>query len=255
MNYERIILNGLLESPGALQQYFDDEASRAESDHISRGRFIENLKRSAKYLQSDFQRGQENFLKNADPETGEKEILPIEYLHLFSTEQGPVFATEKQLAALLIAVWKISEAANIEQPKNKPRLPAIEQPAKQRPPVEAALKLIDFLSGLNPQKEKIMQGEDFDRLKEYTTYLIEHEAVPPNIKPIPQINISNGHIRYTYYRIHKEIYTTRHIKQCFILFLHTVFSQFGGTEESTTKTKFSTPPKSYDADVNAGKNK
>jgi len=93
-----------------------------------------------------------------------------------------------------------------------------------------------------------MEDVDFERLIEYTEYLIKNDALPNSVKAIPHINISNEFIRYTFYLIHKRIYGTNRIKPIFIDFLQTVFTQFKNTNYSTTKTKFSVKPPQYDTD-------
>jgi len=106
-----------------------------------------------------------------------------------------------------------------------------------------------FLNFYNIHQKKIMSQSNFELLMRYTNYLIEHESLNDNIQPIPQIEISNEFLRYTFYLIHKELFGTKRIKQIFIDFLHAVFSQFKNIEKSTTKTKFSVSPKSYDKDI------
>lgn len=115
--------------------------------------------------------------------------------------------------------------------------------------VQAALTSIKWLSGVNPQKQKIMSENEFKRLKDYTEHLIRQEAIPDNIQPIQQTNISNEHIRYTFYLIHKDLYTTTRKRHYFIDFLHTVFAQFQHTQKDTTWRKFSNAPKSYQKDA------
>lgn len=104
------------------------------------------------------------------------------------------------------------------------------------------------LSGLNPSKQAIISRVDFERLITYTDYLVFNNTLPAEISTIAQTGISNEHVRYTFYRLHKELFGTRQIRPAFIDFLHAVFTQFSGTAKTTTKSKFSTPPKSYEND-------
>jgi hypothetical protein len=105
--------------------------------------------------------------------------------------------------------------------------------------------------GLIEANEKIMTDIEFTRLINYTNYLIETGLVPEKIKIIPQINISADYIRYTFYTIHKALYGTQKININWISFLKAVFLQFQNSEWQTLKTKFSTKPVLYDADLKA----
>lgn len=112
-----------------------------------------------------------------------------------------------------------------------------------------ATELLNFMSGVNIHNVKIMADKDFARLLRYTHELIEFDKVPPGIIQIPQINISNIMIRYTYYLIHRAIHGTTRIKDVYIDFLHDVFFQFMDVQKSTTKTKFSVKPNYYESDL------
>lgn len=114
---------------------------------------------------------------------------------------------------------------------------------------KVAEKYLAYLQGNNLQKSKIMQGNEYDRLLEYTFHLIEFETLPESIKKISQLNIPSGYIRYTYYLIHKELYTTKAIKNQWIDFLQQVFVEFKDTDWQTIKTKFSTKPSLYETDI------
>lgn len=104
------------------------------------------------------------------------------------------------------------------------------------------------LSGLNPSNQAIMSRVDFDRLLTYTDHLVLTNTLPDEILPIAQTGISNEHIRFTFYQLHKQLFGTRKKRPTFIDFIHTVFAQFNGTAKTTTNSKFSTPPKSYKND-------
>jgi hypothetical protein len=97
--------------------------------------------------------------------------------------------------------------------------------------------------------EKIMPDEDFARLTTYICTLIDTETVPPNIQPISQTGTTSEYLRYTFYLIHKELYTTRPIRPEWIDLLHAVFIQFRDVEKATTRKKFSTVPTHYDTDI------
>jgi len=115
---------------------------------------------------------------------------------------------------------------------------------------KVAKEILNYLSGRNIQQEKIMSDQDFNKMINYTFHLIETDDIPPEIKRIPQIGVSNELLRYTYYLIHKSLYGTRRIHSTWITFLHSVFGQFSNTKTETTRTKFSKKPPMYQADMN-----
>lgn len=112
-----------------------------------------------------------------------------------------------------------------------------------------AQEFLKHFNGYNVSNEKIMTAVDFNHLMEYTYYLIEHEEIPTDIIQIPQIRLSTGHIRYTFYLMHRSFYGTKEIKPSWISFLKEVFSQFDIQEWGTLKTKFSVKPAKYDHDL------
>lgn len=135
------------------------------------------------------------------------------------------------------------EAARLKNPLSKKNKATIEQQKQY------AKEHLAFMSGYNIKNEKIMPDADFNRMMEYTYFLIEKEKLPPNIKVIHKTGFASNAIRYTFYKIHEYLYGTQSIKQIWINFLHAVFLQFNGTTLSTTKVKFSEKPKSYEGDL------
>ena len=114
---------------------------------------------------------------------------------------------------------------------------------------KVAKEMLNFMSGMNIQQEKIMSAENFSRMINYTFHLIETDDIPADIKKIPQISVSNEFVRYTYYCIHKALYGTHRIHPSWIEFLHAVFTQFSNTSPNTTRTKFSKKPPMYESDM------
>ena len=112
-----------------------------------------------------------------------------------------------------------------------------------------AQEFLKHFEGYNISNEKIMTAGDYNHLLEYTYYLIEHEETPNGIIQIPQIRLSTGHIRYTFYLMHRSFYGTKEIKSSWISFLKAVFSQFDIQEWGTLKTKFSVKPAKYEHDL------
>lgn len=114
--------------------------------------------------------------------------------------------------------------------------------------IKIALKHIDWLSGVNYLKHKIMPEDQFKRLCSYVEHLIKHGEVPPNIEKLSHTSAGSDNIRYTFHRMHKELYTTKRIRIYFLDFLLAVFSEYNDTEKSTLKSKFSKKPQYWGDD-------
>ncbi len=170
-----------------------------------------------------------------------KESIPAIY-HKWLIQQKEMYQQNAN------AVFASEE--NAKRKAEKAKAPVIK---KDRITIEQqklyAQQQLAFLGGYNIKNEKIMPDNDFRRLLDYTGYLIENDRLPKQITPIKQIGFASNAIRYTYYKIHEYLYGTQSIRQNWIDFLHQVFVQFKNTSKSTTKTKFSEKPKSYDADL------
>ncbi|MFA6924389.1 MAG: hypothetical protein WC223_09070 [Bacteroidales bacterium] len=113
---------------------------------------------------------------------------------------------------------------------------------------EIAKEFLLCLNGNNFLKQKIMSDKDFERLMEYTYYLIEYESLPKEINPLPHINISVEFIRKTYEQLHKRIYGKKK-RQYWIDFLHEVFIQFESWDKETTNKNFATYRGQYEEDL------
>ncbi|MFZ4740349.1 MAG: hypothetical protein ACOYLE_04215 [Bacteroidales bacterium] len=112
-----------------------------------------------------------------------------------------------------------------------------------------AQEFLKHFSGHNVYQQKIMTDTDYNRMIEYTFYLVEHEKLPANIEQIPKIQLSAIHIRYTYYLMHQTFYGTNEIKPVWIDFLQNVFFQLANQDWQTIKTKFSVKPDNYNQDM------
>ena len=113
---------------------------------------------------------------------------------------------------------------------------------------EMAKEFLKFFNGNNFLKQKIMSDKDFERLMEYTYYLIEYESLPKEINPLPHINISVEFIRKTYEQLHKRLYGKKK-RQYWIDFLHEFFTQFESWDKETTNKNFATYRGQYEEDL------
>jgi hypothetical protein len=123
----------------------------------------------------------------------------------------------------------------------------IERPLHQN--IDKITKIIDekldYLTTLNPKGESIMTIDEYEKLKKYVIALIINDDAPRLEPPIRRLNISNQTIIYSFYQIHKEVFSTGLIRNSFIEFLHNTFTQLEKYTKPTIKTKFSVKPKRY----------
>lgn len=161
-------------------------------------------------------------------------------LRLWLVEQKEIY---KNHASQIFVPTTPNEGTKTAKPK------AMKQKMNTQQQKNIAQKRIAFLAGYNRKNEKIMTDSDFARLITYIHSLIDTGTVPTNILPISQTGISNEYLRYTFYLIHKDLYTTRPIRPEWIDLLRAIFTQFQGVEKETIRKKFSTIPTHYDSDI------
>jgi hypothetical protein len=94
-----------------------------------------------------------------------------------------------------------------------------------------------------------MPEEDYKRMMEYVTYLIETGKVPYNVDKLPKIKLSNSMLMHTFYLLHKELYTMRPTRTEWIDFLQTVFAQLSNSSLISIRKKWQNAPKCYEEDL------
>jgi hypothetical protein len=161
-------------------------------------------------------------------------------LGLWLVEQKEIY---KNNAAQIFVPTTQNEETKTAKPK------ATQQKMNTQQQKNIAQKRIAFLAGYNRKNEKIMIDDDFARLTTYIYSLIDTGTLPTNIQPISQIGTTSEYLRYTFYLIHKDLYTTRPIRPEWIDLLHASFIQFKDVEKETIRKKFSTKPTHYDSDI------
>jgi len=148
----------------------------------------------------------------------------------------------KQQNGLLAPVAKYRNTKTTKRKRKKPKISTRKQKS-------LVLKLIAFLAGYNRHNKKIMSNDEFERLKFYIFALIDTGKIPEDIQPIAKTGITNEYLRYTFYLIHVELYTSRPIRPEWIDLLHAIFTQFNEVEKETTRKKFSSIPTFYTTDL------
>ncbi len=99
--------------------------------------------------------------------------------------------------------------------------------------------VISYMKGKNEKDEIILNEEDYNLLYLYVQELIEKERVPiitRQLKP----KISNDLLRFTFWTLHKEKYTTKKIRPYFYDFIKAVFEKFENNEINSIKSQFGT---------------
>ncbi len=97
---------------------------------------------------------------------------------------------------------------------------------------------LNYLKGNNDKGQLIMSEENYKKMINYITYFNENRSLPENIEKLPHINISQNLLRFTFWVLHKRLYTTSEIKDEFIHLMKAMFSDFDNWAFSPLKTKF-----------------
>lgn len=105
--------------------------------------------------------------------------------------------------------------------------------------IEIMHSVLDYMKGLNEKQSKILTDEDYNLLIEYTTHLIEKEEVPEILK-ILKPDLIKDTIRFSFWVLHHELYTTKRIKNYFYNFIKLVFEKFENDELISIKKHFGT---------------
>ncbi len=104
--------------------------------------------------------------------------------------------------------------------------------------MQIIISVLGYLKNNNDKRQKIMSDEQFNLMIEYVNFYVENNTLPQSIKKLDSLNISNNLLRFTFWVLHKKLYTTNSIRQEFIQLVKQIFSDFDNWEESTIKRKF-----------------
>ena len=104
--------------------------------------------------------------------------------------------------------------------------------------VQIIISVLGYLKNNNDKRQKIMSDEQFNLMIKYVNFYVENNTFPQNIKKLDSLKISNNLLRFTFWVLHKKLYTTNSIRQEFIQLIKQIFSDFDNWEESTLKRKF-----------------
>ena len=98
--------------------------------------------------------------------------------------------------------------------------------------------IFGYLNGENEKQEKIMTTEQYMLMIEYVNHLVDKKEVPKIKNKIEKLNITKSLLRFTFWVLHKELYTSKTIKEDYINFLIAVFQDFENWEFKNLKKVF-----------------
>jgi len=213
-----------------------------------------------KFCKTQFREKKKTLEEEINALTNPREIQSIiedelDQLDLFEDNNTPFQSIPRRLRS-----WLTDRLESTKQNLGNIFIPASKDSAHQSQgkapiseiPLSKQLKIakahLNFLTGHNLQNEKIMSDEDFSKLLQYVTSFLTEKEVPVVTNRI-RTNISQDYLRYTIYRIYKDLHLKVPSRDEWVSLLHSIFPQFDNSEESTTSKKFSKKPDLYDSDI------
>jgi len=103
---------------------------------------------------------------------------------------------------------------------------------------EIILATFSYLKGKNKNGKQIMTTEEHSRLMNMVFHLVEKEEAPIIEKPIEEINIKRDLLKFTFWVLHKELYTTTPIRRYFYDFLLSGFEQLNDNSMDSLSSSF-----------------
>lgn len=102
---------------------------------------------------------------------------------------------------------------------------------------EIIYSVLKYMVGINEKQEIILSQDDFNKLIEYTNYLVDNDEVP-EIDEQLEPNITFELLRFTFWVLHKELYSTKRIKPCFYNFVKEAFVQSNNSNVTSIQKMF-----------------
>lgn len=102
---------------------------------------------------------------------------------------------------------------------------------------EIIYSVLKYMAGKNEKQEIILSQDDFNKLMEYTNYLIDKDEVP-DIEAQLEPKITFELLRFTFWVLHKELYSTKRIKPHFYKIVKELFVQSNNYQLSSIKSSF-----------------
>lgn len=126
--------------------------------------------------------------------------------------------------------------------------PSLRPPIDNDSLLDKAGKYLCFFDGINPiTKQRIASPENARYIISTIDSYIKDGIIPKALKSVSQLNISNQHVLYTCYLIHRALWGKK-INREFITLVKCLMGQLSNTETETMYKKWSTQPKCYEMD-------
>jgi hypothetical protein len=99
------------------------------------------------------------------------------------------------------------------------------------------LEVLGYMKNQNQRQEVILSEPDFNLLITYTVSLVENGEIPELTNKLNP-NLSNSLILFSFWVLHKELYTTTQIRPIFFSFIKNVFKNLEQNEISSIRSQF-----------------
>ncbi|GIM57573.1 hypothetical protein CAPN006_19650 [Capnocytophaga canimorsus] len=216
--------------------YEEDGIWEEEDVHISF--FVENKLNNELTKSRDFI--QTYTLENSTEKAIKYLKIQFSFIQLIINNRAPflveypyIFNFFKKLAGYIVFLLKSLDVTDIQLDYRELKK-LYEQNNRatttQKKDKDLIMSVLSYMKGQNHMRETILSETDFDLLIQYTTHLIEKEELP-EIKTQLSPNIHQRLLAFSFWVLHKELYTTKRIKPFFISFLKNVFSNFNDVTE------------------------
>ncbi|MFK7000735.1 hypothetical protein [Flavobacterium oreochromis] len=101
-------------------------------------------------------------------------------------------------------------------------------------------EVFGYMQNKNQKGELILNVVDFNLLISYIKYLVKHEEVPSTVSRKLKPKLSNDLLRFSFWVLHKELYTRKRIRSYFYDFIKSVFENFSDSTIESIKKQFGT---------------
>ncbi|ATA89583.1 hypothetical protein CGC58_07475 [Capnocytophaga stomatis] len=155
----------------------------------------------------------------------------------FLIEYPDIFKFLKALADHIVFLLHSLDTTNIQLDYEK-FLKAYERSNRtiitQEEQDDLIMLVLGYMKGQNQAREIILSEADFNLLIQYTIHLVKKGEIP-EIETQLSPNIHQRLLAFSFWVLHKELYTTTRIKPHFISFLKNIFSNFENVSEESIR--------------------
>lgn len=265
--FESLIVNNGLNN--LLQKYLDDFIEHSDYNITS----VDNIKGIVKYLDYDqdgkyiteFEARFENILegelfkkyneskKVIDESVAEMSKLNQDYMNFLILQEKQIQYIinngEKQINLFPILLKPLNSITNYINQKylyesdkkivlNISFLNLEEPSCDYGSDAQIITFILGYLKKNNEKREKIMSDEQYDLMVGYVKSYVDNNTLPEVSSKLESLKISKELLRFTFWVLHKNLYTTKSIRPSFIQLMKDIFSDFDNWDFNTLKRKF-----------------